>query len=197
MFTRAANYMKKALSYPSDVLAAAAMVAMVFVTLAVTADVLIRYICRIIGIDPPILGVWDLNYLGFVIIVWGPMAMAALKGSHSAMTFLLERFPRLPRLGLEMMIALVTGVMLGMVSWQLFVNSILLDQDGVRTTLLKLPYAPLGYFAAIACAVMALAFLTGVPEALGKIRKEPESAEKAREGSEGVEKMEKMKGSSA
>ena len=196
MFTRAAKRMAKWLSYPSNLLSAAAMVAMVLVMLSVSVDVFIRYLSKIFGFAPPVLGVWDLNYLAFVIIVWGPMAMAALKGSHAAMTFLLERFPRLPQLVLQLIIALVTGGMLGMVSWRLLVNALILAEGQSRTTLLKIPYAPLGYFAAFACAIMALAFLIGVPEALGKIRKEPEAAGKIQKELEAAEKVEKMKGSS-
>ena len=196
MFTRAARYMSKVLSYPGDVLSGAAMVAMAFVMLAVSLDVLIRYLAKILGFSPPILGIWDLDYLAFVVIVWGPMAMTALMGRHIAMDFLLEKFPRLPRLGLELIISLTTGGMMGMVSWRLFVHALMLGEQGIRTTLLRLPYAPVGYFAAFACALMALAFLVKVPETVGKIRKEPEAVGKTQEV-EAVQRIEKMKGSSA
>ena len=167
MFTRAAKYMTKVISYPSNLLAAAAMVAMVFCMLAVTADVFMRYV-----FGSSILAVWDLSTLAFAVIVWGPMAMAALKGTHIALSFLLNKFPRLPRLGLELIISLVTSGMLGMVSWRLLMHAIILGEQRTHTALLKLPYAPIVYFAAFACAIMALAFLARFPETVGKIRKE-------------------------
>jgi TRAP-type C4-dicarboxylate transport system permease small subunit len=173
MFTRAAKYIDKALSYPSNLVAAIATAAMVFVMLAVTADVFLRYV-----FNSPILGLWDVCTLAFCIIVWGPMAMAAFKGSHIALTFLVERFPRLPRLGLELLISLVSAGMLGMVSWRLLVHGILMGATKVQTGVLRIPYEPFAYFAAFSVAVMALVFLAGVPETVGKIRKEPETAER-------------------
>ena len=113
------------------------------------------------------------------------------------MTFLVERLPRLPRLGLELIIALVCSVMLGMVSWRLVLHAMILGASQTQTAALRIPYEPFGYFAAFACAMMALAFLARVPEAVGKIRKEPEAAERTQRELEAVEKIEKMKGSSA
>jgi len=167
MFTKAAEYMKKGLSYPSDFMFGAAMVAMVFVMLAVSADVFMRYV-----FGSSIDGVWDLNTMAFVIIIWGPMTVTALRGSHIALTFLLDRFPRLPRLGLQVIISLVTSGMLGLVSWRVLLHAIDLDVQGFVSPTLRLPHAPLAYFAAFACFIMALAFLIGLPEALGKFRKE-------------------------
>jgi len=182
MFTRAAKYIDKALSYPTDVMFGASMVAMVFVMLAVTADVFMRY-----AFNSPIVGVWDLCTIAFAIIVWGPMALAASKGSHIAIEFLKDRLPRLPRLGLELIITLVTSGMLGIVSWRLFLFAIDMGAGKEITPSLRLPLAPLGYFVAVACGLMALVFLARLPETIGKIRKEPEVAEKT----------EKMKGSGA
>ena len=167
MFTSAAENMKKGLSYPSRVLSAAAMVAMVAVMLAVTADVFMRYV-----FSSPIKGVWDFSTLCFAIIVWGPMTMAALKGSHIVLGFLLDRFPRLLRLGLQLIISLVVSGMLAMVSWRLFMRAVLVGTTKVLTPTLRIPYEPFVYFTAVACALMALAFLTNFPEAIGKIRKE-------------------------
>jgi TRAP-type C4-dicarboxylate transport system permease small subunit len=167
VFTKAARRMNKVLSYPSNLLAGAAMLAMVFVVLSVSADVFMRFVFK-----SPILGIWDLSKLAYVVIVWGPMAMAATKGSHIMLTFLVEKMPRWPRLGLELIISLVTSGMLGMVSWRLVVHAMDLGAAQTMTPVLRIPYAPLGYLAAFACAIMTLAFLARVPETAGKIRKE-------------------------
>jgi len=192
VFTRAAKYMDKVISYPSNLLSAAFMVAMVFVMLAVTADVFMRY-----AFSKPLYGTWDLCALAFSIIVWGGMAAAALKGSHIAITFLLEKLPRLPRLGLELIIGLVSGVVLGLVSWQLVKYGIVfLGPNQAATAVLRIAYEPFVYVAASACGLTALVFLARVPEAVGRIRKEPETVEKIRKEPEAAGKIEKMKGSS-
>ncbi len=167
MFTRASERMKKLISYPSNLMFGASMVAIVFVMLAVSADVFMRYV-----FDSPILGVWDLCTMAFAVIIWGPMTEAALKGSHIALTFLVDRFPRLPRLGLQVIISLVTSGMLGLVSWRLLQHAIHLDVTEFVSPTLRIPHAPVTYFAAFACVIMALAFLTRLPEALGKFREE-------------------------
>ncbi len=167
MFTKAAKRMDKVISYPSNLLAGSAMVAMVFVMLSVSADVFMTKV-----FDSPIIGVTDLNELAFVVIVWGPMAMAAAKGSHIMLTFLVERLPRSPRLGLALIISLVTSGMLGMVSWRLLMHAMDMGAKMRLTTVLRIPYEPLGYFAAFACAIMTLTFLARFPETVGKIRKE-------------------------
>ena len=159
--------MTKVISYPGNLMFGASMVAMVFVMLAVTADVFMRYV-----FNSPIVGVWDLSTMAFAVIIWGPMTQAALKGSHIALTFLLDKFPRLPRLGLQVIISLVTSGMLGLVSWRLLLHAIHLDETQFVSPTLRIPHAPVTYFAAFACVIMALAFLIRLPEALGKFRRE-------------------------
>jgi TRAP-type C4-dicarboxylate transport system permease small subunit len=167
MFTRAAKHMNKWLSYPSNLLSGAAMVALVFGMLAVVADVLMRWLFH-----SPIKGTTDLVTLSYSIIVWGPMAMAAFKGSHIALTFVVERIPRLPQLVLELIINLLSAGILGMVSWRLVVHGIRLGDTLQRTGVLGIPYEPFVYVGAFGCAIMALVFLARVPETVGKIRKE-------------------------
>lgn len=167
MFTRASKYMKKALSYPGNLLFGTSMVAMIFIMLIVTADVFMRYVFK-----SPIRGIWDISTLCFAVIVWGPMAMGALKGSHIALTFLLDRFPRPLQSGLQLIIPLVASGMLAMVSWRLLQHGILMGTTKVQTPTLRIPYEPFAYFAAFSCAIMALAFLSNFPENIGKIRKE-------------------------
>jgi TRAP-type C4-dicarboxylate transport system permease small subunit len=147
--------------------------------------------------NSPIYGLWDLCALAFAIIVWGPMAMGASKGSHVAMTFLVDKLPRLPRLGLELVVNLVTAGILGIVSWRLVLHGIEFGESQVVTGILRIAYEPFVFFAAFSCAVMALVFLARVPESVGKIRKEPETAGKIQKEPETAGKMEKIKGSSA
>jgi len=167
-----------------------AMVAMVVVMLIVVVDVLGRWLFK-----SPLRPTWDTVTLAFSIIVWGPMALAALKGSHITMTFLLDRFPRLPRLVLKLIIALVSSGILGIVTWRLVVYGINQGEFGGQTGVLKIPWEPFVYVAACGCGLMALVFLAGVPETVGKIRREPEAVETIQKEPDAVEKIEKMKGS--
>ena len=159
--------MTKAISYPSNLMFYAGMVAMVFVMLAVSADVFMRKV-----FSSPILGVWDLSTMAFAVVIWGPMAYTAIKGSHIALTFLLDRFHRWPRVVLQTIISIVTSGVLGLVSWRLFLYARHLDATEFVSPTLRIPHAPVAYFAAFACMIMALAFLIGLPLALGKFRGE-------------------------
>ncbi|MDH4067505.1 MAG: TRAP transporter small permease [Dehalococcoidia bacterium] len=167
MFTKAARYINKAVSYPSDLLSGISMVAIVFVMMAVVVDVLGRWLFH-----SPLRGAWDIITLAFAVIVWGPMALAAFKGAHVALTVVVDRLPRLPRLGLELIIASVTSGMLGMLGWYLLMYGMRLARRIAQTGVLKIPVAPFVYFAAFGCLLMVLVFLARVPETIGKIRKE-------------------------
>jgi len=167
MFTRAARYMNKALSYPSNLLAAMAMVAMVFVMLIVMADVIHVWV-----LHSPIWGAADLETLAFCIIVWGPMALAAFKGSHIALTFVLDKLPRSLRQAADLIIGLVVSVVLGMFCWRLVLHGMRMAETLTRTGVLKIPFAPFVYFVAFCCGLMVLVYLAGVLETVGKIRKE-------------------------
>jgi TRAP-type C4-dicarboxylate transport system permease small subunit len=167
MFTRLAKYMDKVVSYPSNLMSVAGMVAMTFVMVLVVASVLLRRF-----FDLPIRGSSDLVILGFSVMVWGPMAMAAIKRSHIALTALLDRFPRLVRLWFDLIIALSSAVILGLVSWRLIEYGISLTHRLYRTGNLHIPYGPFLYVAGACVALMALVFLARVPEAVGKLRGE-------------------------
>lgn len=167
MFIRAAEYMKKVLSYPSNLVAGMSMVAMVFTMVVVIANVFSRWLA-----NSPLRGTSDLVTLAFVLIVWGPMAMAAFKGSHIALTAVLDRLPRLPRLVMQLIIALVSSGILGMVTWRLVMYGIRQGEILSRTGVLKIPWEPFVYFAAVCTGLLSLVFLARVPETVGKIRKE-------------------------
>ena len=191
MFTKAAKYINKLLSYPSNLLAAMAMVAIIFAMLGTIVDVIGRWLFH-----SPVTGAWDLVTLSFALVVWGPMALAALKGSHVALTTLVDKLPRSPRLVLDLIIALVTSGILGILGWRLLVFGMYLWDIKSWTGVLKVAYAPFVYFAAVSCLLMALIFLVRVPETVGKIRKEPEAVGEGKKAPDALEKIEKMKGSS-
>lgn len=173
MFTRVARYIDKLVSYPTNLLAAMAIVGIVFVMLAVIVDVISGWVFH-----SSIHGIGDLEMLAFCIIVWGPMALAAFKGSHIALTFVLDKLPRLPRLGADLIIALVVSGALGMFTWRLVMHGISMGETMVRTGVLKIAFEPFVYFAAFGCALMALVYLARVVETVGKIRSEPEAVGK-------------------
>jgi TRAP-type C4-dicarboxylate transport system permease small subunit len=192
MFARAANYIDKLVSYPSKVVSAMSMVGIIFVMLLVVADVIRGWLFHSF-----FWGAGDLEMLAFCIIVWGPMALGALKKSHIALTFVLDKLPRLPRLGADLIIALVVSGVLGMFTWRLAAHGMRMGETLVRTGVLKIPFEPFVYFAAFCCALMALVYLARVLEAVGKIRKEPESVGDIQKQPETMEKIAKMKGSAA
>jgi TRAP-type C4-dicarboxylate transport system permease small subunit len=105
-------------------------------------------------------------------MVWGMVAVAALKGSHTALTFLVDKVPRLPNLILQLIVALASSGTMGLVCWRLVVYGIDEWEKLSRTNVLRLPYGPFVWIGSFACAVTALIFLARVPEIIGKMRKE-------------------------
>lgn len=167
MFTKVAKYLNRGLYRICDLSAAMGMFALVVVMVVVVVAVFARWLFNV-----QIRGTWEIVTLCFAVIVWGPMAMAAIKGQHIALTLITDRLPRLPRLGLEIAIDLVSGGVFGLLCWRLVEHGIQLGLVFSRSALLKIPYAPFVYFAAAAVALMALAFLTKIPVTIGKMREE-------------------------
>jgi len=167
MFTRVAKYINKWLSYPANFLGYAAMGTMVFCVVAVAVNVFMRYVFK-----SPIIGTAELTKLGFSIMVWGTVALAAFKVSHTALTFLVDKFRRMPQLITALIVALASSGTMGLVCWRLVVYGIDEWEKKSLTNVLRLPYAPFEWIGAFACAVTALIFLARVPGVLGKIRKE-------------------------
>ena len=114
MLDRVAEILTKVISPISRVLADIGVVMVVLVILVVVSDVTLRRF-----FSAPISGSRDLTILGFSIIVFLPMALCTMTDSQIQVDFLVSKFPKSVRRGLEVVMIFITTIILGLMSWEI------------------------------------------------------------------------------
>ncbi len=153
MLDRVEDSLKRLVSIISARLVDISSVITVLLVLLVVADVLLRRL-----FNAPIRASTELSTLGFSIIVFLPLAWAAMKGVHVELDFLVNKFPKKARLGIEVVIMVLTTIMLGLMSWRIFVQGTRLQAANQVTVLLRIPLYIFAYLAAFGSIMLTLAF---------------------------------------
>lgn len=153
MLERMADSLKKVLSPISAALTGISIAVIVLVVLAVVAEVVARRF-----FNSPIRGAGELNQLAFTIIVFLPLAWAALKGSHIELDLLSSKFPKRVRSGTDVVIMLMTVGILGLMSWQLLEQGMSLQHQNATTNTMGIPMYPFAYIAALGGIMVTVAF---------------------------------------
>lgn len=153
MLVRVADFGKKVLYPVSRILRDIAMVALAFAILLVVIDVCSRRL-----FDSPIDGTHDFTNIAFSMIVFLPLAWCAFENGHVELDLITKRLPKILQSILEVIMIFAGSVILGIMSWQMFVQGMNLQAKGLTTGIVEIPYHPFLYAASIASAVLTLAF---------------------------------------
>ena len=162
MLEKAAEYMRKVVFPVSRILGDVSMIPIVFMTLLIVVDVLSRRF-----FNAPIKGSRDMTELAFSISVFLSLAWCAVKGGHVDLDVLVMRFPKGLRLRVEVVILLLTTAMLGVLSWQLIVYGVRLQNMNQETAVLSIPVYPFLYLAALGSIFLTLVYLINFISSLG------------------------------
>jgi len=162
MLERAANYLRKGVFPASKVLGDISMIPVVFMTLLIVVDV-----CSRRFLNAPVKGSRDMTELAFSLSVFLPLAWCAIKGGHVDLDVLVTRFPKRLRLGVEVIIMLLTTAMLGLLSWQLVIQGLRLQNMNQETAVLGIPVYPFLYIAALGSLFLTLVYLINLLNSLG------------------------------
>lgn len=144
-----------------------AQVALALMMFLVVGNVLMRFIWR------PIPGTFEIVcLLGAVVIFMAVAYCAAMKG-HVAIGVLVERFsPRIQAV-IDSITSLITLIVIGIVSWQMFAFATRMWQRGYATADLAIPYPPFIYGAALGLGALCLVLLVEFCKSLLKaVRKQ-------------------------
>ena len=164
MLEKVAKNIDKVLLPISRIFSQISMVTIIAVMLLVVSDVCLRRF-----LNSPIRGAQDIYDLGFSIIVFLPMAWCALNGGHVDLDIVIKRLPKRTQVIIEaIMMFLTTGILI-VVSWQLLLQGIRLQDMQAETALLGVPMFPFLYLATIGILMMALAFFTKLLSFLNSI----------------------------
>jgi TRAP-type C4-dicarboxylate transport system permease small subunit len=162
------DFLKKAISPVSMVLAHVGIVSMVMVILFVVTDVFLRRV-----FNRPIYGSRDVIRLAFSIVVFLPQAWCALKNGHIELDFLVNKFPKAAQRILEVIMMSITVIILVLMSWRLWLLATVFQASGVESGSLEVPLFPFTYSAALGSTMLALAFFLRFLRSISNLTKEP------------------------
>ena len=129
--------------------------AAMFALMAMTGvDVVGRYL-----FNRPVLGTDEIVAYGMAVIIFGGLPLATLRGEQITADFAAGWLRNVARGLFSRFSSLFAAVTLGFLAWRLLILAGKQLDKGDGSTLLQLPYAPLGYFMALMAAVSALASL--------------------------------------
>lgn len=146
----------------AGVLAAAGVGSLLLLSLAVVADVLMRWLFR-----SPIFIVADLSSLLTAIGIAACFATAICSRQHIAVTSLGEHLGGWARRALEAFGALAVMVFFGLSAWKLTQHALDQSGSGETTLLLGLPVAPAWWIVALA---IAFAFVCAAVDLIERLR---------------------------
>lgn len=116
-------------------------------------------VCDVIGryvLNSPIKGAGELTEVLLAATTYLGLCAVALSNEHVTVDLLTDRLPDWIQPPREVLAGLIGGVVLGLVSWRLWVYAAQIGGYGGSTSTLGLPVAPLGYFCAICAGVGAV-----------------------------------------
>ena len=166
MLERVANRIKGIvvlISRMASYIGAAALVLMVLLTVA---EVFSRR-----ALNSPIAGALELTSLGLVIFVFLTLAYCASRGGHVVMDILVTRFPKRVQAVINTVVLFLTTGILGVASWQLWLQALRLQRAGQTSGLLEIPVFPFLYIAALGGILLTLVYLIYLLYSLEEMRK--------------------------
>ncbi len=147
--------MEKLIHRMSNALAAVACVCLVVLMLVTFIDVIGRYL-----FNSPITYSVELIELGMGLTVCFGLAATTLKKAHIAVDMLVAVMPQFLKFVFESIASMGIILVLALMAWRLFERANGFASDGLETSVLGMPVAPVVYCMAFASAVAAcIAFL--------------------------------------
>lgn len=167
MVGRVADYIKKVVSPTSKVFLYISIVVIILMTLLVVSDVFMRRV-----FTAPIHGSHDLLGLGFSMIVFLPMAWAALRDRHIELDLITAKLPKIAQAILEVIMIFLGVIIMVLVTWRLGVLASQLYAQNATTAIYEISLYPFIYIATIGMGLLTLAFLIRLLNGINKLRGE-------------------------
>ena len=138
---------------------------MLLVVLTV-ADVILRRF-----FDAPIAGTFELSKLMLGIIVFFTLAYCAVHGGHIVVDVIVSRFPRRAQSSISIIIHLCSVVIMGLISWRLFLHAMKVQDMGEVTAILEVWLYPFVFLAALGSTLITIVFLIQLFHSVSEVRR--------------------------
>jgi TRAP-type C4-dicarboxylate transport system permease small subunit len=157
----AGDRMTRLAGYTLGTVAAVTLFAMMLLTFA---DVWGRYLLR-----QPVFGGYEVTEFMMGVLIFTALPMLCAQEGHVTIDLLDGVLTKGARFVQRVLVNLVSAVVLGVMSWRVFLLSAQLERNNEVTMTLKIPHAPFAFvfaimtaFAAAACLAVVLGYLIGV-----------------------------------
>ncbi len=167
MFESAASYLKRVIDPASRAGRVIGAVLLVVLVLLTVADVVLRHF-----FNSPIHGTLEITELNLSIIVFLSLAYCAVKGTHVVVDVVVNQFSERIQTGLSAFVYFCSAATLGVLSWQLSLYALKLQDMNRVSAILRLPAYPFAIIAVIGCALLALAFFMHFLYTMAEARKQ-------------------------
>lgn len=120
----------------------------------------------------PILGTYD--YVGFllILIIAPALANCAFKKGHIYLSILTDRFSHKDQLLIEIFVATLNFLLMGLITWLLLVRALRMMDAGLTGMTSSVPVYPFIFIEALAVLLLCLAYLTDIIEAVNRLVRE-------------------------
>jgi TRAP-type C4-dicarboxylate transport system permease small subunit len=145
---------QKGIFSASRVSAYIAMVLLVLLVLLTVADVVMRRF-----FNAPIAITMDISKLTLGTIVFLSLAYCAVHGSHIVVDLIVSRFSQRTQSIIGTVIYMLSVVLMGILSWRLFLLAIRVKDMGETTVIWDIPTYPFVFLAALGSTLLTLVFL--------------------------------------
>lgn len=161
------NCLQKGIFSASRVSAIVAAGFLVLLVLLTVADVFLRRF-----LNAPVAGSFELSRLILGIIVFFTLAYCAVQGGHVVVDVLVSRFPRRAQSSVGLIIHLFSVVIMGLISWQLFLHAVKLKDAGEVTAIWEIWIYPFVFLAALGSTLLTIVFLIQLLQAVSEVRRQ-------------------------
>lgn len=165
MIGSAANFVKKVIEPVANIAAAVGVVVLGAMVLMLIVSVIMRK-----AFNAPMKGVFELSEFGMVMITFLFVSAQYFKPDSMVMDTFVEMFPKTVRLINNAFVFLLDVAILAILSWQLFVYGLKVEQMGQVSKILEIPLPPFVYLGAVCTLLLTLVFAMKFLFALNKGR---------------------------
>ena len=122
--------------------------------------------------DAPLAGAVELTEMAMILVVYLGFGHAEHEGDHISVDLLYEKLGRGQQLGLTVFNGLLGLVVIGVLAWQLYEYSRVLDAGGYVTSILRLPQGPVAVIGAAGTVLLVLALASSAVLGIRAFRRE-------------------------
>lgn len=161
------NYLQKGIFSASHIGAIIAMALLVLMVLLIVADVNLRRF-----FDAPIAGSFEVTRLILGTVVFFALAYCAVQGGHIVVDVVVSRFPQRAQSSIALIIHLCSVVIMGLISWQLFLHAMKVKDMGEVTAIWEIWLYPFVFLAALGSTLVTIVFLIQFLHAVSGVRRQ-------------------------